>query len=1012
MLLSLLATLALFDSPAPPVPVDGYALHSPDRTLELFVMPDDRYGKAGAQYTLTGPEGERYDVHHDFRLHAARVFDTGQVAGFYEVRLGEGAERSPGSYMVVLALGADGAVVGKDWIPQAHVEGSSGQKSPRPGRLIPLVEAGTFIVETWVQEASGSVWQAYALDGNGSEGAFRAEMGSLSIYAGERAWVRRPFEPMVGAEDAEGARAGTSEGWRFEANADDEANAWRKGRPDDVEVLPGLGLIVECWVLDGGAGEPRIEVLNVLDATGQVVARRVSDAAHLPSRDWYWERDQGSGARDSNPRAPFSDVLRVDAERPRFAERRKGDDGVWGEEVAWEVREVDGSWRVERLEGNAKELVVEAQQPPEPPVAPARPVEVVEHELARIDPVVAPFDVEGGEFAKYQWVAPALFDGALAWEVDPAGILLILRLDGAGRLVCARYDANLRSIGEVALQQADLWQRLGLEPDAWRSHRDTPLAEALGGGRFVLLAPDLRIAIVELTSGGPPAEAGGGATEQSAERAREAAGLALRTAFVGRLDEVAGVAELDISEDARLVSAHELPEDGVLFHVEGGKWYGDRWLIALMADGGAAGASDQARLKLAWFDRSERLEAGPDFAWEEVATLSDGRVVAVEDGDLLRMWSSEGRRLEPVALSMVSPTSGRTTHWDFVVHWSADEVLLVGWKALLLMDLATGATSAVDTDMAALGREPGWSARSDWFVRSADGTVWSRGPNSLYRVANGPGEPNGRVVEASIARHGGLHRPNVAKVLGDGRVVLYDGLEARFTVWDPGSGAVRSIDVDPRLALGLEDAWQVAVLPDGRLSVLADDVVHVELVLELAAGAADDELTRRIQLEQSVWSPDGRFRWEWRYPGVIEVYTANGAHVRTIEQHDRGYWWNSVFGAWFAADGSVWLKEGGMARSHVQHHVRYSPDGVELEVVRATKAFPDGPGTVFDGPLALSGASIYKDPNGPAPREHTFTNLPSGPMAVPESAPDELWVFELETLTLHRYRLPDELVRD
>ena len=80
--------------------------------------------------------------------------------------------------------------------------------------------------------------------------------------------------------------------------------------------------------------------------------------------------------------------------------------------------------------------------------------------------------------------------------------------------------------------------------------------------------------------------------------------------------------------------------------------------------------------------------------------------------------------------------------------------------------------------------------------------------------------------------------------------------------------------------------------------------------------------------------------------------------------------------------------------------------------MRATKAFPDGPGTVFDGPFALSGASIYEDPNGPAPREHTFTNLPSGPMAVPESAPDELWVFELETLTLHRYRLPDELVRD
>lgn len=564
----------------------------------------------------------------------------------------------------------------------------------------------------------------------------------------------------------------------------------------------------------------------------------------------------------------------------------------------------------------------------------------------------------------------ARFDGVVGWQVNANGELMIVEHDKQGHFSCVRFNAVLQELGRTDI---DLALRVDADTCGKKGHvlRWFPLA----GGRWFVAESHTGLeteAIVEefVVDGNT------GAVRP----------FSLRKAI--------GAPSTDWWAPL-VVEALSFSDGGVLLSVDRAG-HGD--------DGDLLVALDED-FDVDWM-REEAIERDDRPRWSSIAIVQDQIYGVDAAADLLTVWSRKGRRNGYVELDDAFARSGIPSRFldpDRLIRWHGSELLMlehfVAGRAIAY-DVETKQTRVVTPG----GDTPFGDDTTGAFRAQPDGAPWLLSRAIAVRL-----DADGGIDQAFRAPAGVAIEPTCALVLHDGRIAIFDAVEARLLIWDPANDEVDEIFAEVGQGIDFEDELELVELADGGLVVLMEPLFGTYDELALLPGAS--QLERKSQEHEQVVTPDGKYTWEWEWPGVIHVTDAQGAPVRTIKTHQEGAWLRLIETVAFEPDGTVWVWERtDFSRRHGLHRIHYTPSGEELDVWPVDGTYRPGKGSLLRERTIVS---VWGQPQlvigitEPEPKTVVFEDLPEGPIGL---GPDgTLLVFELETLTLHRYKLPAEL---
>lgn len=1000
--------------------VHGYSATSPNGELELQVRPADRDGEGGATYTLLDDGDERWSVRFDFTLRGAYVTDAGFAGGYAETDFEDVPGREDGDHVGVVVL-EDGAVIAEDWreVWRAPWTPSSGWNSEELTRrpdvegLIALHAAGRFVLHIEVGDADESAYEAYDME-TGERVTIGSAFGAADVAPGEdgaagelEPWVRYAMLPAVSPELAPAFERGgaasefaTHHGDPFE-NGDDLYEELV-----EVHGVPGTDLLLERWVVSASKDAPRSEVLNLIDAQGFCIYRRYTRHAYAPA------------PTDDDFDPALVERIEMAADAPRFDVLEWLPNGASLYRATYTIALEHEGWLDKRLAGVRIERTSRV-------VTERDPTSVVrELSLELIASVEAPEafptildrigEAELEDLASMFEVG--FFQGTHAWQVLANGDILVVRTSQDGGVESVRYDAEFNELGRVPLEGLELE-----EPEA------LPFLHAdLVHSSWAVVADGQWLCV---PGGARDSEncAGTKWVDGIAGVVRDFDLEALVLAVDPTLPATTPEADFEMqpfpqpeTPDIRLDAALPLPDRGILLEL---KAWGSDFLLAVEVHAERAG---EDWVVPRWSVREDDPQADP-LGWTAVDTLADGRVVGISArSNQLWTWSSGGRAIEEYWLPETYPGTDTELSLRAVHVWEGSRVLLTSGRSLetvpggaYVFDLDSGEgalvqlaeSSPLPTAGAHDFRHPG--VRPGRMVRMASGENWLLDNNQLGRLG-----ATGDIAEWRVHRSQGPLAPITYGISEGGRCAVFDGLTARLWVWDVATGEVIEVE-GPNGGGGFGFGWfdSLSFGPDGRIKVRGRGLGMRSIFrglwptspeLNWTPGSEHFDVRYLEEAEFEIWGTG--LVWAFTEDDVFEVRDASGAVLREVAMHDGGKWFEVLLDVAVAPDGTVSVMDMG---THLVHRTDFTPEGEELRsVLTATvplgsTAHPKGgPVPVLhDGPLALA-----RDLLTDRPEIFPLVDLPLGPAVIPAHAPDELWVFEAETHTLHRYRIPAELV--
>lgn len=863
---------------------------------------------------------------------------------------GYALREDPDDELVVALFDADGSLLGMDAIERVWPGSLHAPLTPSFRGLHSFAGDGRFIVRRYDRTEESELWRAYS-------------------------WTTGEVLPLAGGVDWR--RTDSTFGVRGGSQGDDAALAqvWPNAsfrRLHQVLEVPDAPLLLERWSFRETQRDSNRDLVHslyaLIDAEGRCVWRRF-----VPSE--ISDADVGQ----TSIVVVNANLIEVGAEEPVFRIGPGVLEEVAGEAPAFQITREGADWRVQPTPASEHTFVA-AEQPVSDwarffAIAPSGPEATLEVELldSRPSPMVA---LPGLDQRYGQLHAPGALDG-VGWQVTADGELWVVDHDAAGRFTCTRYGPQLEVLGRTPI--ADL---TGIDVEACSGARHVTRWFPLAGGRWFVAESseglDTQAIVEEYVVDG---------------RTGEVRAFSLRAAI--------GAPATDWWAPL-VASAHSFADGGILLDVDR-DGHGDDGDLLVALDGD---------LDVDWM-RQEAPERGARPRWESIAVQGD-RVYGLDAGeDRIEVWSRSGRRGSAVDLQAAFSAAGvegslghaRTLeawHQDGLLiseAWDPDRAFVLDLESEQLRVLSLGGSVA-------LGPEAIRSVRAQ-----PDGRPWLRTRGLALRFE----------ADGEIGGAGGLFRaappaaiePSIAKVLQGGRVAVFDAREARLSIWDPATGAVETFAAEPGHAVGFDRDLEISERGPG------DVVVHRSALSsafdELVIDHDQGRLVRRTFAEETVLGPDST--WSWDYPGVLQVSDPDGDNTRTLERHGAGLWWLGVDTVAFAPDGSVWVWEDdhgvGEDSTHQAHRVHYSARGEELACwpanadVRPARGQRLADRMVLDrygSPVLVEGVLSAED------RMLSLPELPDGPAVLDEDG--NLLVFELETLTLHRYRILSEVAEE
>ena len=855
--------------------------------------------------------------------------------------------------IVVATLSTASEAFTVDRIERGWPPYSDSQMTPVVVGIESLPNSGVFLLRLDHRMEPAEVWRAYSW-ATGEPVAF-----GPADECSELGWVRRIAE-------------------RVEPNV----SASRREDIEEVEILHGPELVLERWVvrhLGDKETPPQAQTHDALiDAAGHVVWQR--DAAYV-ARGFDWSAIQGDHVQVAPDGWSFAIDTAGETDKELDAYRIAPDASAATGWTVTKVTPAELAWLTAPLSEPEAELNPDASH--------LRTLELERIDAHKLDvPVTGTRIRDWTGSRRNTWL-----DRLLAWQVLPNGEILIVEHDDAGAFRCRRLDADFKEIAVVAIDAA-----LKVDAQACTEYKHVTQWFPIDTGRWFV------------------SESEHGLKTKTIVRESIVDG---RTGKVQALDLRKTIGAPSTDWWAPIVNQAQLfPDGGLLLNVDrGGSPYSSDLLVAY-----------DAKLKLDWMVE-EAKEYGQKPHWSHVAIAADGAVIGAGVGILqgFPIWNRKGRLRETFEWS--EHPDVRTADFTFdspgqVIPWFDGKVLFTDKGD-------TSIAYAFDPESTRLRRLQlgGDSPIGQWLIGGLNvlpaSGAWTHRRHVFLRL-----DKDGVVVEARAPTRADIVEPSASLVTSSGQVLIYDGPQGRLHVWDPLTAEETLVDVEWPDTATFESVYTLTELADGRVMMEGDTAFRKSAQLFWTPGAWT--ATRRDIVDTRFWTPDGRFEWTFGMEDQIRIHDKDGAVVRTIERHAGGdgqaddpvvgaAYLRDLSGIAFDADGTVWIEEHGWSfgsdnDEHAHHAIQFTPNGEELACLPVDRIhFPQNGALLDERPAALRVGDEWRFyPSGPKHQASARfqDDLPQGVGRIPNTAPNELWIFEADSLTLHRYKLPAELLGD